>query len=112
MATTIITSQIDFIYAKGEKVFLKSIPSTCVNILAIKWTLCLAIESLALYLILKIHLQLIGLQPYGRGISIQVLLFCKDWNLESMAFFQCFEFHHSMLLSNNGVNQYQHQQKK
>jgi len=57
--TTIITTQIDSIRTTWENVSLKLIHSTCVNPLATKRTLCLAIEPLVLYLVLKIHLQLI-----------------------------------------------------
>jgi len=78
MLTIVSTNQIDFICIIKENVSLKSIPSTCVNPLATKWALCLTIEPMTLYLILKIHLQLIGLWSSGKRISIQVLLSCKD----------------------------------
>ncbi len=91
MVTIVSTNQIDFICIIKENVSLKSIPSIYVNPLATKFALCLTREPLTLYLILKIHLQFIGLQSNGKKVSIRVLLSCENWNLESMAFFQCCE---------------------
>jgi len=109
MVVTASIAWITYICAMREKVSLKSMPSTCVNPLATKWALCLAchraIKPSTLYLILKIHLQLISLWSCGKGINIQILLSCKDWNLKSMAFFQCCES--SKTSQKNGVHQHQ-----
>ncbi len=83
--------QIDSIHATRKKVWSKLIPSTYVNPLATKQGLCLATKPSTLYLTLKIHLQFTSLWLGGNGICIQILLFCKDWNLESIVFVQCCE---------------------
>jgi hypothetical protein len=69
MARIANTIQIDSIHATMENISLKSISSTCVQALTTKQALCLTTKPSTLYLIFKIHLQLIGLPLGGRGIS-------------------------------------------
>ncbi len=58
------TTWMDSICATWEKGFIE------INTFNLcKWTLCIATKLLALYLILKIHLQLINFELRGKGVS-------------------------------------------
>jgi hypothetical protein len=101
------TIWINSICAIGENISLKSIPSTHVNLLITKQALCFGTKPLALYLILKIHLQFTDIWLGGRGVSIQVLLSYEDLTQNPWFFSNVMNLHHSKPPQQNGAHQYQ-----
>ena len=71
---------IDLCFTTGEKILLKSTPSSCINPLATSLALNLTLSLPgASYFFLKIYLQSTTFRLLGLSTSLYVLFLCNDW---------------------------------
>jgi hypothetical protein len=75
----------EFFVDIGEKVYVKSILSFCVNLLATSHDLYISTLPYESFFTLNIHLQPIGFTPSGKGIISQTLLSYIEFIFSSMA---------------------------